>query len=106
MEVENFPVICVTNSMQTLQASEYMKHQYMKDLDIPVISVMFHHSLNQVASNNINQQCMKDLDIPAISVMFHHSLTQVTSDNIKHQHMKELDMNVTNVIIKQQQRIA
>ena len=44
---------------------------------------------------------MKELYILVISVMLHHSLNQVSSEDKKHLYMNVLDINVTNVIIKQ-----
>ena len=62
-------VIYVTNSILTKIASANIKHQHMKELDIPVINVILDHSLWQLSSEGTKPQCMKELDIPVISVM-------------------------------------
>jgi hypothetical protein len=62
-------VICATNSILTKVASANIKHQHMKELDIPVINVILYHSLWQLSSEGAKPQCMKELDIPVISVI-------------------------------------
>ena len=62
-------VICAPSSKLTQVASEDIKHQHMKELDIPVINVILDYSLWQLSSEDTKPQYMKELDIPVISVI-------------------------------------
>ena len=66
----------------------------MKELDIPVISVMIDHSTTKVILNDTKPQNIKELDILVFSVMIDQWTTNVVSNDTKLQHMKEFFMNV------------
>ena len=42
---------------------------------------------------------MNELDLYVMNVMLHHSIELVTSKNIKHLHIQELNIHVINVMI-------
>ena len=67
-------VICATSSTLTEVASGNIKHQHMKELDIPVINVILDYSLWQLNSEDIKPQRMNELDIPVISVICQSSV--------------------------------
>ena len=67
-------VIYATNSILTKIASANIKHQHMKELDIPVINVILNFSLWQLSSEDTKPLHMKELDIPVISVIFQSSV--------------------------------
>ena len=65
----NLVVICAPSSILTEVPSGNIKHQHIKELDIPVINVILDYSLWQLSSEGTKPQFMKELDIPVISVM-------------------------------------
>ena len=62
-------VIYATSSILTEVASDNIKHQHMKELDIPVINVILDNSLWQLSSEDTKPQRMKEVDIPVTSVI-------------------------------------
>ena len=70
----NLVVICAASSILTAVASGNIKHQHMKELDIPEINVILDYSLWQLSSEDTKSQCIKELDIPVISVICQSSV--------------------------------
>ena len=60
--------------MLTEVASANIKHEHMKELDIPLINVILDYSLWQLSSEDTKLQRMKELDIPVISVICQSSV--------------------------------